>query len=406
MSAVLITGFGIVAPNGLGTEDYWKAVLAGESGIGRITRFEPDRYPATLAGEVDFDPAGHLPSRLIPQTDHSTRLSLVAAGEALEDADLDPSRQPMFGVGVVTANTAGGFAFGHKELDNLWRHGPEHVSAYQSFAWFYAVNTGQISIRHGLRGASSVVVSDAAGGLDALAQARRLLRDELSAVIAGAVDGSLCPWGWIAETASGELSPAEDPALAYRPFDPRADGYVPGEGGALLVLEEEASARKRGAPRVHGQLLGHAATFGPRPDGSGTVSPEPLRRAITLALADAEVEPGDIDVVFADGAGLPAHDAAEAAAITSVFGRAAVPVALPKTLTGRLGAGAGPLDTATALLAIRDGVIPPAVHTRPAPSHGLDIVTGQPREAGLRVVLVLSRGRGGFHSAAVIGAPR
>ncbi|MDQ0779126.1 act minimal PKS chain-length factor (CLF/KS beta) [Streptomyces aurantiacus] len=404
MNAAVVTGIGVVAPNGMNTEEYWNATLAARSGIGRITRFAPDGYRATLAGEIrGFDPAAHLPGRLVPQTDHSTRLSLVAADEAVRDAGLDTGELPEYGVGVVTANSAGGFEFGHQELDNLWRKGPEYVSAYQSFAWFYAVNTGQISIRHGLRGPGGVLVSDEAGGLDALAQARRLLRRGLSAVVTGAVDGSLCPWGWIAQTATGQLSAAEDPRLAYRPFDEEAAGFVPGEGGAMLVLEDEAAARKRGAPGVRGRILGHAATFGPKP---GTVPPDDataLRRAIELALADAGADARDIDAVFADAAGVPDLDRAEAAALTAVFGARELPVCVPKTLTGRLCAGAGPLDVATALLALRDGVLPPAVHTRPSPRYGLSVVVGRPRELRMRAVLVVARGLGGFNSAMVVG---
>jgi len=405
VNAAVVTGIGVVAPNGLSTEEYWSAALAGRSGIGRITRFDPERYRATLAGEIrGFDPAAHLPSRLIPQTDHSTRLSLVAADQAIRDAGLDTGQLPEYGVGVVTANSAGGFEFGHQELDNLWRQGPEYVSAYQSFAWFYAVNTGQISIRHGLRGPSGVLVADEAGGLDALAQARRLLRRDLNAVVTGAVDGSLCPWGWIAQTATGQLSTAQDPALAYRPFDEEAAGFVPGEGGAILVVEDEAAARKRHAPQVHGRLLGYAATFDAKPGTAPADDTSALRGAIELALADAGAAPDDIDAVFADAAGIAHLDRAEAAALTTVFGERELPVAIPKTLTGRLCAGAGPLDVATALLALRDGVLPPAAHTRPSPRYGLQVIVDRPLELRMGAVLVVARGLGGFNSAMVVGA--
>ncbi|WP_328843078.1 ketosynthase chain-length factor [Streptomyces sp. NBC_00258] len=404
MNAAVVTGIGVVAPNGMSTEEYWNAALEARSGIRRITRFPPDRYRATLAGEISgFDPAAHLPSRLVPQTDHSTRLSLVAADEAIRDAGLDPWELPEYGVGVVTANSAGGFEFGHQELDNLWRKGPEYVSAYQSFAWFYAVNTGQISIRHALRGPSGVLVADEAGGLDALAQARRLLRRDLNAVVTGAVDGSLCPWGWIAQTAAGHLSTAEDPALAYRPFDEEAAGFVPGEGGAILVMEDEAAARMRGAPQVHGRLLGYAATFDPKPGTAPGDDASALCTAIELALADADADAGDIDAVFADAAGIPDFDRAEAAALGAVFGAREVPVAIPKTLTGRLCAGAGPLDVATALLALRDGVLPAAAYTRPSPRYGLNVVVDRPLALRMRAVLVVARGLGGFNSAMVVG---
>ncbi|MFC7907622.1 ketosynthase chain-length factor [Streptomyces nigra] len=401
MSAVVVTGLGVTAPNGLGVQDYWEATLAGKSGIGRITRFDPSQYPARLAGEIPgFAAEEHLPSRLLPQTDRMTRLALVAADWALEDAGIRPQDLPDSSMGVVTASSSGGFEFGQGELQALWSRGSQYVSAYQSFAWFYAVNSGQISIRHGMKGPSSVVVSDQAGGLDAVAQARRQIRKGTAVVVSGAVDASICPWGWVAQLAAQRLTTRDEPSQAYLPFDAAADGYVPGEGGALLVLESEESARSRDA-RVYGEVAGYAATFDPAP-GSGR--PPGLRRAIELALADARMDAGDIDVVFCDAAADPELDRIESEAITAVFGPYGVPVTAPKTMTGRLYSGAAPLDLATALLSLRDGVIPPTVHVTPAPEHALDLVADRPRETGPRSALVLARGHGGFNSAAIVRA--
>ncbi|MEW1545005.1 ketosynthase chain-length factor [Streptomyces tsukubensis] len=404
-SAAVITGMGVLAPTGLGTVPYWDNTLAGRPAIGPISRFDPERYPSRLAGEIQgFDPQEYgIPSRLIPQTDHMTRLALVAAGWAIEDAGVEPGSLPEYDIGVVTASSAGGFAFGHRELHNLWSKGPEHVSAYQSFAWFYAVNTGQVSIRHGLRGPGGVVVTDQAGGLDALAKARRHLREDVRMVIAGGVDGSPSPWGWVAQLASGRISTVDDPERAYLPFDADASGHVPGEGGALFVLESAESARARGVHSWYGEIAGCASSFDPPP---GTGRPSNLRRAAELALDDAGLEPGDIDVVFADAAGVPELDRAEADAIRAVFGAHGVPVTAPKTMTGRLGAGGAALDLATAVLAIRHGVIPPTANVRqPVPEYGIDLVR-TPREAPLATALVLARGHGGFNAAAVVTRQR
>ena len=402
MTGTLVTGIGVVAPNGLGTEDFWAATLAGRGGINRVTRFDPAPYPATLAGEVPgFVAADHLPSRLLPQTDHMTRLGLVAADWALQDAEITPAELPEYGMGVITASSAGGFEFGQNELRSLWSKGSQYVSAYQSFAWFYAVNTGQISIRHGMRGPSGVVVSDQAGGLDAIAHARRQIRKGSALVVSGGVDGAICPWGWVAQLAGDRLSHEADPDRAYLPFDERAAGYVPGEGGALVVVEDADAARERGAPRGNGEIAGSAATFDPRP-GSGR--PSTLDRAIRSALADAGVEPAEVDVVFADAAGVAELDRAEAEALNLVFGPGAVPVTAPKTMTGRLCAGAASLDVVSALLALRDGVIPPTTNVRPDPRHGLDLVVDRPRPAELSTALIVARGYGGFNSAMVVRA--
>jgi minimal PKS chain-length factor (CLF/KS beta) len=400
----VFTGIGVVAPNGLGTASYWSATCAGVSGIGEVGRFDAAGYPSRLAGEVSgFRAEDHLPGRLLPQTDHMTRLALVAAGWALEDAKAAGDGGGALGRGVITASSAGGFEFGQRELQNLWRMGNEYVSAYQSFAWFYAVNTGQISIRYGLKGPSGVVVTEQAGGLDAVAAARRQIRRGSRQILCGGVDGSICPWGWIAQMTSGRLSRSGDPAAAYLPFDSRAAGHVPAEGGAILVLEDAQAARDRGAPTVYGEVAGYAATFDPAP-GSGR-GPA-LERAISGALADAGMAPGDVDVVFADAAAVPDLDRVEAGAIAAVFGERAVPVTAPKTMTGRMYAGAAAVDVAAALLAIRDGVIPPTINVHPAPDYPVEVVTERRWHRSLRVAVVIARGHGGFNSVLVVRAPR
>jgi act minimal PKS chain-length factor (CLF/KS beta) len=401
-SPPVVTGIGAIAPNGLGTQQFWDATCAGISGIRPVRRFDASGYPSKLAGEVPgFTAEEHLPSRLLPQTDHMTRLALVAADWALADAGIPAAQPPSLDMGVVTASSAGGFEFGHRELERLWSRGNEFVSAYQSFAWFYAVNTGQISIRHGFKGPSGVLVSDQAGGLDAIAQARRQLGKGSKLIVTGGVDGSICPWGWVAQLASGRLSRSDDPATAYLPFDDRAAGHVPGEGGAILVLEDPDAARARGAAQVYGQIAGYAATFDPKP-GSGR--PPGLRRAIEGALASAGAGSDAVDVVFADAAAIPRLDQVEADAIASVFGARRVPVTAPKTMTGRLYAGAASLDVAAALLAIRDGLVPPTVNVRPPRDYPIEIVTGGSYRMPVRTAVVIARGHGGFNSALVIRA--
>ncbi|CAL9639828.1 Actinorhodin polyketide putative beta-ketoacyl synthase 2 [Streptomyces sp. enrichment culture] len=398
-----VTGIGVVAPGGVGTDTWWASVLRGHNAIAPLTRFDASDYPVRLAGEVSgFTDEEHVPGRLLPQTDRVTRLALAAAAEALTAARLDAAHLPDYAVGVVTANAAGGFAFGQRELQALWSRGSRHVSAYQSFAWFYAANSGQISIRHALRGPSGVVVSEQAGALDAIAQARRQLRRGVQAVVTGGADSTLCPWGWTAHLAAGGLSTAEDPDTAYLPFDADARGHVVGEGGALFVLEDGDAARARGAA-VLGTVEGCAATFDP-PPGAGRPR---LLAAAELALADAGITPADVDVVFADAAGERSADRAEAQALATLFGPFGVPVTAPKSMTGRLLSGGSAVDAAAALLALRDQVIPPTAGTRRvADDCPVDLVTGAARPARLRTALVLARGRGGFNAATVLRAAR
>jgi act minimal PKS chain-length factor (CLF/KS beta) len=402
-ATAVVTGLGITAPNGLGTEEYWQNTLAGTSGLGELTRFDTERYPSRIAGEVPgFVPEEHVSSRLLPQTDHMTRLALTAANWAIQDAAVKPEELDEYGMGVVTAASGGGVEFGHRELQNLYREGKEYVSAYQSFAWFYAVNTGQISIRHKMRGPSGVLVTEQAGGIDTLGHARRHIRNGIPLVVSGGVDGALCPWGWAAQIATDQLSTVNDPDRAYLPFAAEAGGYVPGEGGAILLVEDLEAARARGAAQFYGEIAGYAATMDPHPDSG---RPPGLRRAAEQALADAGVTPAEVDVVFADGSGVPELDRAEAEALVAVFGPNGVPVTAPKSMTGRLFGGGAALDVATALLSIRDGVIPPTANVAaPAADYRIDLVTGSARELPVRTALVLARGYAGFNAALVVRA--
>jgi act minimal PKS chain-length factor (CLF/KS beta) len=396
----VITGIAVAAPNGLDVAEFWAATRAGRAAIGPATRFGADGHRTRWAGEIkDFTARDHLPSRLVPQTDRMTQLALVTADRALADAGVRPGDVPAHRTGVVTAAGAGGFTFGERELDNLWSRGGKHVSAYQSFACFQAVGSGQLSVRHGTRGPSSVLVADQAGGLDALAHARRQIRKGCGMVLAGGFDAMLSPLGWAAHSSTGWLSTADRADRAYRPFDAEAHGYVPGEGGALVVVESEESARARGAGTVHAEIAGHGATLDPRP-GSGR---EPgLRRAVELALADAGCAPADVDVAFADASGVPDLDRAEAQVLKDVFGPYAVPVTAPKTMIGRLCSGGALVDVVTVALAMREGLIPPAVHVTPDSRYALDLVVGRPRTASVHTALVMARGRGGFNSAMVL----
>ncbi|QNP74671.1 ketosynthase chain-length factor [Streptomyces roseirectus] len=396
--APVVTGIGTMVGDGAGVEGHWRSVLDGRSWIQPIQRYDASRYSARLAGQITgFDVAEHLPSRLIPQTDRVTQLALVAGDQALADAEAADRGYDSFDMGVVTSNASAGWEFTHREFKKLWTQGPEKVSVYESFAWFYAANTGQISIRNGMRAAGGVLVADQAGGLDAIGQARRNLRRGAKLMVAGGLDSAFDPWGWLSHLSSGEVSTAEDASRAYLPFDAAAGGYVPGEGGAMLVLEHADSGHP--PARRYGVVAGYAATFDP-PPGSGR--PSNLARAMRLALDDAGVTPDQVDVVFADGAGVPERDRSEAASIADVFGPRKVPVTVPKAGVGRLLAGGGPLDVVTALLSMRDGVIPPTPHSRTIPDeYAIDMVV-EPRQSRVDVALVTARGRGGFNSAVVI----
>jgi act minimal PKS chain-length factor (CLF/KS beta) len=221
-------------------------------------------------------------------------------------------------------------------------------------------------------------------------------------VISGGTEAPLSPYALVCQSTNGMVSTSADPGGAYLPFDSRACGYVPGEGGALIILERAGHARRRGARR-YADLAGYAASFDP-PPGSGR--PPTLTAAIRGALADAGLAADGIDVVFADAAGTWDADRDEAEALAAVFGPYGVPVTAPKTLTGRLYAGGASLDVATAALAIHHGVVPPTASvTDLRPDCPIDLVRGAPRRGPVRAALVVARGAGGFNAAAVLTRP-
>jgi len=400
----VITGVGVVAPNGIGNDAWWAATTAGTSGIGRITRFDPSRYTTQFAGEVDgFDALDYIERRLKMQTDRWTWMGLAATSMALDDASFRPAEHDPYSMSVITASSSGGNEFGQVEIQKLWAKGASHVGAYQSIAWFYAATTGQISISHGMKGASGVVVSEGAGGLDALAHGRRAVLRGIATVVSGGVEAPIGPYALTCQMATGRLSSVKD-KTAYRPFDGQATGYVPGEGGAILLVESLESARRRGVREIYGEILGYGATHDGHHPWACPPHAAQLTRAITLALRDARIEPDEVDVVFADGAGSRGWDELEARALHAALGNhaAVVPISVPKTMTGRLYAGGASLDVAAALFTMRHGLIPPTVHVdRLAPDCALNIVRTSQR-ADVRTALVVARGYGGFNSALVL----
>lgn len=326
---------------------------------------------------------------------------MAATVLALDDAGLgavDP--EEAYDIGVVTAAGSGGGEFGQRELQKLWGQGSRFVGPYQSIAWFYAASTGQISIRGGFKGPCGVVASDEAGGLDAIAHAARGVRRGTGAMVVGAAEAPLAPYSMVCQLAYPELSTVEDPDRAYRPFTEGACGFVPAEGGAMLVVEDEGRARERGAA-VRAVVAGHGATF--TGASQWERSREGLAHAIRGALAEADCAPEEIDVVFADALGVPAADRAEALAIADALGAhgTRVPVTAPKTGIGRAYCGAPLLDTAAAVLAMEHGQVPPTPNVFDI-CHDLDLVTSNARPAELHTALILSRGLMGSNAALVV----
>lgn len=398
-----ITGLGVVAPTGIGVEEHWSATLEGKQSVGTIEAFDPSGYSVQLAGQVSgFDPSAYVDERLLVQTDRWTWFAFAATKMALDDAAYDPSAYDPYSTSVMLGSGSGGNEFGQREIQALWSRGRRSVGAYQSIAWFYAASTGQVSILHGTKGPSGVLVADGAGGLDSLGWARRTVRRGTPAVIAGGTEAPISPYAIVCQASTQKMSTATDPCHGYKPFDRAANGHVPGEGGAVLIVEDAASAAERGCTEIYGEIAGYSATHDAYHHERVAPGGHRYAQAIESALADAAMSPDDVDLVIADGAGDPELDEIEAEALVRLFGERGVPVTAPQGLVGRLCAGGSALNAANALLALRDGVAPPVGNLDdPDPRFRVDLVR-EAREMRLQTVLVAARGHGGFNSAAVL----
>ncbi|PZF98213.1 beta-ketoacyl synthase N-terminal-like domain-containing protein [Micromonospora deserti] len=403
MTRAVVTGIGVVAPSGVGVDAHWRTVLAGARRTGPITLFDPTGYPTRHGGEVpDFDAAAYADNRQLVQTDRWTHLGFAATRLALADAGLPERATDPYGYAVTLASSSGGNLFGQRELQRLWGGPTRTVGAYQSIAWFYAASVGQLSIHHQFKGPCGVLVAEAAGGLDSLAHAVRVVRRGTPVVVAGATECPLSPYALACQLRSGLLSDVADPARAYRPFDAAASGYLPAEGGAVFVVEELGHALSRGA-RVYGEVTGWGATHDAvhtGPDAAG--DPGQYARAMRLALDRAGVGPDAVDVVLPDALGVPRYDRSEAVALRAVFGERPPPVTTQKPLTGRAHQGGAALDVATALLAFHHDTLPAtAAPDDVADGCDLDFLRGHRRPRS-RVALVCARGFDGFNSALVL----
>jgi minimal PKS chain-length factor (CLF/KS beta) len=399
----VVTGIGVVAPSGIGADAHWKSVLDGASKLAPITRFDSSSYPVSLAGEVpEFNVDDYITARLKVATDRWTWHGFAATQEALADSALDLSTMDAYDTAVALASSSGGNEFGQGELQSLWSEPDGKVSVYQSIAWFYAASVGQISILHQLKGQCSVLVAEAAGGLDSFAQATRTVRRGTKVVFAGGTEGPLSPYALTCQLSTKRLSTDTDPATAYRPFESGAAGYVAAEGGAVLLVEDLDHALERGA-EIYGEVLGWAATHDGRAsrpgDGGDT---EQVARAMRLAIQRAGRDPSDVDVVFPDAVGVPECDLVEATAIRSVLGDD-VPVTTQKGQLGRMYQGGAAVDVATALQAIRSDTLPPTPGmTDVAPGCELNFVR-TPTATRTSLALINARGYDGYNTSLVLG---
>jgi 3-oxoacyl-[acyl-carrier-protein] synthase II len=402
---VVVTGLGLVTPLGTGIEKTWKAICAGESGIGRITRFDPTGYDAQIAGEVkDFDPAQFIEKKEIKKMDTFIHYAVGAAHLAVDDAGLKIKPEEATKVGVYIGSGIGGLGSIEHYHDVLKAKGPGRVSPFFIPMTIINLASGQVAIRIGAKGPNSCAVTACATGNHCIGDAYRLIqRGDADVMVAGGAEAAVTPLGVAGFAAAKALSFRNDePTKASRPFDKDRDGFVLGEGAGVVVIEELEHARRRGV-RVYGEIIGYGMNSdayhitAPPEEGEGAV------RCMELALKDAGITTDEIGYINAHGTSTMA-DAIETRAIKRVFGEQAyrIPVSSTKSMTGHLLGAAGGIEAVFSLLALFHGILPPTINLdHPDPACDLDYVPNQARPAAIKTALSNSFGFGGVNACLI-----
>jgi 3-oxoacyl-[acyl-carrier-protein] synthase II len=402
---IVVTGLGLVTPLGTGVEKTWKALCAGESGIGRITKFDPTGYDAQIAGEVrDFDPARFIEKKEIKKMDTFIHYAVGAAQLAVEDAGLKVAQEEATRVGVYIGSGIGGLGSIEHYHDVIKERGPGRVSPFFIPMTIINLASGQVAIRIGAKGPNSCAVTACATGNHCIGDAFRLIqRDDADVMVAGGAEAAITPLGVAGFAAAKALSFRNDePTRASRPFDKDRDGFVLGEGAGVVVLEELEHARRRGA-RIYGEVIGYGMNSdayhitAPPEEGEGAV------RCMELALRDAGIGKDQIGYINAHGTSTMA-DAIETRAIKKLFGEHAfrIPVSSTKSMTGHLLGAAGGIEAVFTVLALFHGILPPTINLdNPDPACDLDYVPNQARPAAIKTALSNSFGFGGVNACLI-----
>jgi 3-oxoacyl-[acyl-carrier-protein] synthase II len=424
MRRVVVTGIGVVAPNGIGKESFWSACVAGKSGVGPIRTFDASRHPVKIAAEVpEFDAAAYLPSehrKSLKIMGRASRFAVAAASLAMQDSGLDLPRFDPERVGVVMG--AGVVPIDLPEVapllkeacdengtlhsDRLGQQGAGVLFPLWLLKYLPNMAAAHVSMALNAQGPNSTITTACAAGTQAVGEAFRLIaRGDADVILAGGADSRIDPLMLLAYTALGAISPAHrPPAEVSRPFDGKRDGFVLGEGAGVLLLEELEMAKKRGAV-IYAEVLGLGSSF----DAYGVTKPDPdargAARAIEWALQEARVDRHDVDYINAHGTSTRLNDLMETRAVKRVFGEGAnaLPLSSIKSMVGHLIGAAGAVEAAALALTLHHGVAPPTINqTHPDPNCDLDYVPNSAREMRMRTAISTSFGFGGQNAALVM----
>jgi len=402
---VVVTGMGAVTPLGSTVDQFWSRLIAGESGIGELTRIKIEDFPAKVAGEVkDWDPLLYIDKKESRRMDLFTQYAVGAAKMAVEDAKLTIDEHNADKVGVWVGSGIGGMETYEKEFEKFTTKGYRRVSPFFVPMLIPDMAAGQISIQLGAKGINSCTVTACATGTNSIGDAFKVIeRGDAEVMITGGAEAPLTNMAFAGFAAARALSFNEDPKTASRPFDKNRDGFVMGEGAGILVLESLDSALERGAT-IYAEIAGYGSTgdayhiTAPAPEGDGA------QRAMKQAIQDADLEPNAIDYINAHGTSTPLNDKFETTAMKAVFKDHAknLMISSTKSSTGHLLGAAGGVEAIASIKAIETGIIPPTInYETPDPDCDLDYVPNEARHQTIDVALSNSLGFGG-HNASLV----
>jgi 3-oxoacyl-[acyl-carrier-protein] synthase II len=399
---VVITGLGVVAPNGSDLETFWSSIIRGQSAAGPMTRFPAPDAPVQIACEVrNFDPGDFMEGKIAKRLDRSTQFGIAAAQMCARDGALDLSKLNPARVGIVEGTTVSTLESATRSAEAWKTRGHRGISLFAMVNGYSGSGSGEIAMELGIKGHAITISSGSASGNDVMGYALSMIRDdEADVMIAGGAEAPIQPLVWGAFCQSRVMATGNPPGSAMKPFDISRSGFVLGEGAGFVVMEELSHALGRGA-RIYAEVLGHGraveAYHPVAPDPAGTGAIQAMQRALSMA----EVGPSDVDYINAHGTATEANDVVETRAIKKIFGPSSQRVAISSTkpITGHLMAAAGAVETVVTALALHRQAIPPtANHRVPAPECDLDYVPVKARPYPIRVALNLSSGFGGKNS--------
>ncbi len=405
---VVITGIGVITPIGNSVPEYWEALSQGKSGIEKITLFDASQFTSQIAGEVKgFEPEKYIDKKEVRRMDRFAQFALAASQEAIQDSKLDLSKEDTKRIGVLLGSGIGGLGTIEKEHKVLMEKGPRRVSPFLIPMLIIDMASGLVSIKYGLKGPNSAVVTACASATHALGDAFKIVqRGDAEVMVTGGAESAITPLGLAGFCSMKALSTRnDDPHKASRPFDKERDGFIMAEGAGIVILESLEHAKARGA-KVYAEMVGYGMSgdayhmTAPAPEGEGAA------QAMQMALDDAQMKAEEVNYINAHGTSTILNDKYEAMAIKKVFGEytEGIPVSSTKSMTGHPLGAAGGVELIACLLAIEKGIIPPTMNYEyPDPEcQGLDFVPNQARKKEVRVAMSNSFGFGGHNAVLII----